>query len=68
MNKKSYVILYSRAADTDYPRAYEHPYTHRIDAENKAYKLAQVNPQITYYIAEIQTKYKATDVVVTELT
>jgi len=67
MNNKSYVVL-SGHTGPSYINIQSHPYTHRIYAEERAYDLAKENPDTTYYVAEIQTKYKATDVVVTELT
>lgn len=67
MNNKSYIVL-ARYANGEVGSASVHPYTRRCDAESKAYEYATQHTTTTYYVAEIQTKYKATDVVVTELT
>ena len=67
MNNKSYIVLAS-ALHGDKLINIGHPYTKRYDAERKAYDSAKASSNLTYYVAEIQTKYKATDVVVTELT
>jgi len=67
MNNKSYIVLAIDKGEA-YLVGAAHPYTKRFDAECKAYEYATKNAATTYYVAEIQTKYKATDVVVTELT
>jgi len=66
MNNKSYIVIEVGSRRSFYTVG--HPYTCRRDAEAKAYEYATQHTANTYYVAEIQTKYKATDVVVTELT
>ena len=65
MNNKSYIVLVKGRGDLG---MCGHAYTRRYDAECRAYEFANRNPANTYYVAEVQTKYKATEVVVTELT
>ena len=65
MNNKSYIVL---VKDSGGFGMSGHAYTKRYDAECRAYEYANRNPANTYYVAEVQTKYKATDVVVTDLT
>lgn len=67
MNNKSYIVLANSNQDGGL-ETITHPYTKRSDAENNAYEIAHRQPYNTFYVAELQTKYKATEVVVTELT
>ena len=65
MNNKSYIVLVNDRGGFGMSG---HPYTERYDAECRAYEYAKRNPTNTYYVAEVQVKYKATEVVATELT
>lgn len=67
MNNKSYIVLVNDG-HVNTMLFSGHPYTNRYDAECRAYEYATKHPTNTYYVAEIQTKYKAQDVVVTDLT